>query len=319
MLYVINARLIAGVFTLLLTAACSTSQVKALRTAIPDNLAPHTELKEVAYFAQDENQCGPAALAMVFQHANLNIEPAQLRDSLYLPEKQGSLQVEMLATTRRQGLVAYVLQPQLKDVLAEVSAGNPVVVLQNLALDWYPLWHYAVVIGYDLKREEIILRSGSNRRLVMPFSTFENTWARSKYWAMLALPPSQLPHTAQAEKLVQSLAALAHSSPTTDLWPAYTAALSRWPEHLLTLIAAGNYQYAQNNLPKAEQMFLNATKFHPTSVAAFNNLAQVQSDLGKFDIALQTMQRALELGGPLQDVVRKTQAEIKQKMQKVSQ
>lgn len=314
-----NARLSAGVFILLLLSACSTPQVRALRGTVPSDLPSRAELSDVAYFAQEENQCGPAALAMVFQRANLNLEPAQLKDSLYLPDKQGSLQVEMLAATRRQGLVAYVLQPQLKDVLAEVSAGNPVVVLQNLGLSWYPLWHYAVVIGYDLGREEVILRSGANRRLVLPFSTFENTWARSKYWAMLALPPAQLPHTAQAEKFIQSLAALAHSRPATDLGPAYTAALARWPEHLLTLIAAGNYQYAQSNLLKAEQLFLNATTLHPTSVAALNNLAQTQSELGMHDLALQTIQRALQLGGPLNPAVRKTQAEIEQKMQKVLQ
>lgn len=310
----INARLIAGVFLLLLTAACSTPQVRALRTTAPGSFSPRAELSDVIYFAQEENQCGPAALAMVFQHADLRIEPAQLKDSLYLPDKQGSLQVEMLSTTRRQGLVAYVLQPQLSDVLAEVSAGNPVVTLQNLGLSWYPLWHYAVVIGYDLEREQIILRSGANPRLVMPLSTFENTWARSQYWAMVALRPGKLPHTANPERLLPSLGALAHSSPSTDLWPAYVAAMERWPEHLPSSIEAGNYLYTHDKLPEAEIIFSRAATLHPDSVAAFNNLAQTQSDLGKHDTALQTITRALALGGPLQPEVRKTRVEIEQRM-----
>jgi hypothetical protein len=84
---------------------------------------------------------------MVFHSAGLNIEPGQLKDALYLTDKQGSLQVEMLATARRHGLLAYLLQPELQALLTEVAAGNPVVVLQNLGLSWYPVWHYAVVIG----------------------------------------------------------------------------------------------------------------------------------------------------------------------------
>jgi tetratricopeptide (TPR) repeat protein len=314
---IINARLIAGVFLLLLFSACSTPQTRALRTTPPSAIQLLAEISGVIYFPQEEYQCGPATLAMVFQHAGLKVEPEQLKDSLYIPDKQGSLQVEMLATTRRQGLLAYQLQPELQDVLTEINAGNPVVVLQNLALSWYPLWHYAVVIGYDLKREEIILRSGTTQRLAMPFTTFEHTWARGKYWAMLALPPARLPQTAIPENWVQSINALEHSSPYTYTGAAYTEAMQRWPNHLLVTIAAGNHAYRHGKLNQAEQIFLTATEQHPESVAALNNLAQTQSDLGKYDAALQAIARAIDLGGPLQVEVRKTQLEIEQKKNEV--
>jgi tetratricopeptide (TPR) repeat protein len=297
-------------------AACSTPQTRALLSAAPGHLPPRAELSDIVYFSQDEYQCGPATLAMVFQRAGLNISPEQLKGALYIPDQRGSLQVEMLATTRQHGLLAYQLQPELREILAEVNAGNPVVVLQNLGLSWYPLWHYAVIIGYDLKREEIILRSGATQRLVMPLTTFEHTWARGKYWAMVALPPARLPQTATPENWVQSIAALEHSSPATDTWQAYAAALQRWPDHLLLNIAAGNHAYNHGNLDQAEQIFLKASAGHPESVAALNNLAQTQSDLGKHEAALQTISRALTLGGPLQATVRKTKSEIEQKIPK---
>jgi len=308
-----NARLTAGVFFVLMLAACSTPQTKALRSPITSNFAAHAELREVAYFPQDENQCGPATLAMVFHSAGLNIAPEQLRDSLYIPDKQGSLQLEMLVATRRNGLLAYLLQPQLQDVLTEISAGNPVVVLQNLGLSWHPVWHYAVAIGYDLNTEEIILRSGPTQRLLMPFTTFEHTWARSKYWAMVVLPPARIPQTAKPENYIQSIAALQHSSPSTDVAPAYSAAMLRWPDSLLAKIAAGNHAYKRGDLKLAEQIFLTASQVHPDSAAAFNNLAQALSDQGKHDAALLAIHRALEIGGPLQQVMRFTLAEIEQK------
>lgn len=313
MLFKFNARWIAGVFILLLLSACSTPQMLALRSAPPAQLKPHTELSGVAFFPQDEYQCGPASLAMVFHSAGLNIAPEQMKGALYIPDKQGSLQIEMLAATRRNGLLAYQLNPSLQDVLSEVSSGNPVVVLQNLGLSWYPLWHYAVVIGYDLKSEEIILRSGPNPRLVLPMNTFENTWSRSKYWAMVALPAARVPHTAAPENFIQSISALEHSSPNTDTWPAYEAAMQRWPDNLLSIIAAGNRAYSLGDLALAEQIFLQATRLHPGSAAAYNNLAQSLSDQGKYEAALVAIHRALEIGGPLEATMRNTLAEIEHK------
>ncbi len=307
------ARLLAGVFLVLMLAACSTPQTQALRSSVHSHLATHAELRDVAYFSQEENQCGPASLAMAFYSAGLNITPEQLKDYLYIPDKQGSLQIEMLAATRRNGLLAYLLRPQLQDVLTEISAGNPVVVLQNLGLSWYPIWHYAVAIGYDLNTQEIILRSGSTQRLLMPFTTFEHTWARSHYWAMVALPAFRIPQTATPAYYIQSIAALQHSSPSTDVAAAYSAAMFRWPDSLLAKIAAGNYAYKRGDLKLAEHIFLTAAQEHPDSAAAFNNLAQALSDQGKHDAALRAIQRALEIGGSLESVMRNTLTEIEQK------
>ena len=46
-------------------------------------------------------------------------------------------------------------------------------VLQNLAFNFAPVWHYAVVIGYYIGNEQIVLRSGVTRRLAMTLSNFE--------------------------------------------------------------------------------------------------------------------------------------------------
>ena len=52
---------------------------------------------------------------------------------------------------------------------------------------------------------------------------------------------------------------------------------------------------------------------HPDSAAAHNNLAQTLSDLGKLDAAQMAIQRALDIGGPLEAILRKTLAEIEEK------
>ena len=188
----------AGVFicAVVLVAGCASTLVSSLLEQRPDGLPAAVELAETPFLAQEDYQCGPAALAMVLAHAGRPATPEALVPQVYLPERKGSLQAEMLATARRHRLVAYSLAPRLEDLLREIAAGNPVVVLQNLALDWAPQWHYAVAIGYNLDAREIVLRSGVTRRLPMTLDTFEHTWARSGRWAMLALPPERLPATA---------------------------------------------------------------------------------------------------------------------------
>ena len=99
----------------------------------------------------------------------------------------------MVAAARNHEMLVYPLQPRLEAVLAEVAAGNPVLVLQNLAFDWYPQWHFAVVVGYDRRERTLILRSATTRRLEDSFNSFDRTWARGGRWAVVTLPPERLP------------------------------------------------------------------------------------------------------------------------------
>jgi len=100
----------------------------------------------------------------------------------------------MIAAARRNGFVAIELAPNLSDLLAEIAAGNPVVVLQNLALDWYPAWHYAVAIGYDLKASASLCaraRSGAFKCLSIPSNTPGGAAAIGRSRATAATPAGE--------------------------------------------------------------------------------------------------------------------------------
>jgi hypothetical protein len=191
----------------LLLAGCATPQTQAVLRQQGD-LPRQMELAGVPYHPQDANQCGPATLAMAMGAHGTTVAPEILAQQVYLPEKAGSLQVEMLSATRRHGFVAYLIDPTLTALLGEIAAGRPVIVLENLAFNWYPQWHYAVAIGYDLDRGTIVLRSGAEQRQVLPLTTFEHLWARSGYWGLLALPPDQLPAHANETRYVAAAVAL---------------------------------------------------------------------------------------------------------------
>lgn len=294
-------RLTAAGILLLGLAGCATPQLQALLGADSPALPQRVELDAVPFYPQDEYQCGPAALAMVLEAGGKPIQPEVLRPQVYIPDRQGSLQVEMLAAARRNGFVAVQLNPRLNDLLAEIAAGSPAVVLQNLALDWYPAWHYAVAVGYDLKAQQIVLRSGTERRVEMPLATFERTWQRGGYWAMLALPPGRFPVTVGSAEYLSAVTRLEKAGPPDAAQAAYQRALERWPDQFTALMGAGNTAYGAGDFEGAERAFRRATVVYPRSAAAHNNLAQTLADLDRYDEALTEARAAVGLGGALED------------------
>lgn len=286
-------------------------QTKALLAQTAPDLPAHAELVATPFFAQERYQCGPAALAMVLQAAGIDASPEALQPEVYLPARQGSLQVDMLASARRHGALAVPLEPNLWALLHEVAAGHPVVVLQNLGLGWLPRWHYAVVIGFDLERREVLLRSGTEKRQILPMRTFEHTWARSQYWAMVALAPGTLPVSASEATVTSGLVALEKFITPQQARYGYQAGLTRWPANLTLQLGLGNSAYAAGQTDLAATAFRDAARAHPDSVTAFNNLAMVLSDLGQQADALRAADQAVSLGGPLQYIARETQEAIR--------
>jgi hypothetical protein len=298
---------------LVLLAGCATPQLAGLQRERPSDVPATADLGQVPFFPQDEFQCGPAALAMVAQFAGVATTPGELKPQVFLPDRQGSLQIEMLATARRQGLVALTLEPQLHALLRQVAAGQPVVVLLNLSLPWVPMWHYAVVVGYDLPGQTIVLHSGRQERMAMSLPTFERTWARGRHWAMVALPPSQLPAQAQALPWLQSAAAMERVHPEAA-GQAYATAVKAWPAEPAAWLGQGNAYYAQGHLAQAGEAFEAATRLAPDFADAWNNLAQVRAEQKRWAEAAQAIERAVAVGGPRLARYRELQQRIEEGM-----
>ncbi|MGH6626954.1 MAG: PA2778 family cysteine peptidase [Burkholderiaceae bacterium] len=294
----LRAPALAGVFVgALLLTGCATPQMATLAQRWPGDLPAATLIEAVPFFPQDDYQCGPAALAMAARAAGVAVTPEDLVEQVYLPSRQGSLQLEMLAASRRQGLPAYLLAPKLEALLREVTAGHPVIVLQNLAFSFAPLWHYAVVIGFDRSRNQLILHSGRTERMEMSLFTFERTWARGDHWAMVALAPTRLPVTAEPDAYAASVAALERVDPRAAQ-TAYATALQAWPTHRGALLGAGNTAHALGQLDRAATAYRTATRAYADFADAWNNLAQVLLEQGQKAEASEAIARAVAFGGP---------------------
>jgi len=259
-------------FLCLLSACAATGVREATHNT---QLPRHAELTSTPFFPQAQYQCGPAALATALSAANIQVTPDQLTPEVYVPSRQGSLQIEMMAAARRHGAVSVRIPPQLDAVMQEIAAGNVVVVMQNLGFSWVPSWHYAVVVGYDLDKELLWLRSGTYERFEISLSAFQRTWARSEHWAFVALPPGKLPASVSADEVAKALIAYEKNASAAARKQAYQTAVSEWPDHQVLLMGLGNAAYAANDLPLAAVTFQHMIEVHPASAAAYNNLANV--------------------------------------------
>ncbi|RTL44007.1 MAG: bacteriocin-processing peptidase family protein [Burkholderiales bacterium] len=268
-------------------------QTAALLHHPPAALPAQVARSAVPFFPQERDHCGPAALAMALGDVGIAADPDRLADAVFLPSRGGSLQLEMMAGARRQGVVATRLPGELQALLSEVAAGHAVVVLQNLGLALLPRWHYAVVIGYDLPAREILLRSGTTTLERLPLRTFEYTWARSGRWAMTVLPPDRLPATVTQDQAVEAAIGFERAAPPQRAALAYRTVLQRWPENLLAGIGLGNTLAASGDAQGAQAAFLSVAERHDSAVA-WLNLARLRLAAGDHDGARAAARRGLQ-------------------------
>lgn len=303
-----NVRL-AGVllFSLLLGGCAAQPRLSASTLA---QLPKQSYVTGVPFHSQRDYQCGPAALAMALGASGVEVSVDQLIPQVFLPGREGSVQPEMLATVRRHQRISYPLSGGFDALLTEVDAGHPVVVLQNLALPILPMWHYAVVIGYDQSREQLLLHSGEQSRQVTAMSRFDATWARSERWAMVALPAGQLPTTVSAQVATDSIAAFEATAGAQAALPAWQAVVSRWPHHALGWFALGNARHADGNPLAAADAFKQATEQDSTLAAAWLNLGLTQQGLGQMAEAKASLRHAAALPGKWQLQAKQALAEV---------
>ncbi|HBX60123.1 MAG TPA: bacteriocin/lantibiotic ABC transporter, partial [Methylophaga sp.] len=229
------------------------------------------------------------------QYRGVDITPDQLTDQVYIPQKQGSLQIEMVAATRKQGLMPYPLAPKMNDLLTEVANGNPVLVMQNLGYNWKPFWHYAVVIGFDINSQELILRSGETKRWQTTLKTFERTWARTDHWALVIVRPEQIPATANMPAWLQTAYDAEKTGQHKTAEQAYIAAMEHWSEHQQAGIALANLYYQQERFDKSDTVYGQLTEQFPYDASLWNNRAYSLKDIGCHQTALASASCATRL------------------------
>lgn len=256
---------------------------------------PSSALLEVPFFPQQAYFCGPAALAEVARYRGVDIDQQQLAAKTFIPDRKGSLAIEMHAAARQLGLLPYPLASDFPSLLRELAAGNPVLVLQNLGLSWLPQWHYALAVGYRLSDKTLILHSGKRPNYELGFATFLNTWRRADAWARVVVDPGVMPQSADPLTYLQTAYAFEETDRPELARDFYQAAVSRWPEHPAALTAAANAALKSAESGAARELFERALAKAPDSPALWNNYAYALKAQGCDRAAGKAINVALQL------------------------
>lgn len=271
-----NRAVVMAALLVLLVSACASFDTK-----IPADWEPRVNLTETPFYPQLEHHCGPAALSTVLEASGARPTYDEVADRIFVPDLEGSLQVELMAATRSFGRVPFRLPGRLQPVLAEVEAGRPVLILQNLRVPSMPAWHYAVVVGYDRDRAEILMRSGNERLQLTPSRRWMRQWDWASRWAIIVLEPGLLPIDPQLPAVLRALADFDDFAAADLRLRAWRSVTERWPNEPLAWLGTGNALYALGELEAALADWDQALEIDPRRWPARLNQAQALDELDR--------------------------------------
>ncbi len=271
--------LVSAALVALALFGCSLNPELRLAEVAPSATA--VQLEQVPFHPQEDHHCGPASLLSLLESAGVEADYQALVERVYVPGLEGSLQVEMQAVARSFGYVAYLLPPEPAAVLTEVEAGRPVLVLLNLGVPSKPTWHYALVVGFDPQRNEMILHSGREAASRQRAPSWLRRWDWAGRWAMILLEPGDWPAVADRDRLLRALAAFEESAPPKAAATAWRAAAEHWPQEPVVWLGVGNALYRLEDSAGALEAFQRALELDPEHLPARMNLAVVMADSGR--------------------------------------
>ncbi len=278
-----------GLGLTLLAAGCAPG-LRALREA---PLPARARVEGVPVIVQARDHCGPASLAMVLAWAGSPAGPEALAPRVFTPGRGGTFAMDLAREVRSRGLLAYRVRPDPADLLAEVAAGHPVLVLENRGLSWWPVYHYSVLVGYDRDRGEAVLHAGGGHPEGIRLATLLRTWRRAGSFGLVVLPPGELPAARDPWGILRALADLEAAGGYAGAAAGYEAFLARWPEEWRAALGWASCLHALGDRSRAEEALRRAHALAPGRPEPLNNLALVLAEAGRPEEAEQRAREAV--------------------------
>lgn len=136
----------------------------------------------VPFFRQNRYDCGPAALACVYNFLGVEQEPQEISSRVYSREQKGSLNLQMLIDARQQGLAATMYSGSFEHIKQAIDNEMPLILMLSDKPENEDSLHYVVVVGYegdDLAT--IITHDGYEPFKRYERETLEQMWSTTGY------------------------------------------------------------------------------------------------------------------------------------------
>lgn len=305
----INHALLLALALLIFSTGC------AYNNPLPKDANVSSYSINVPFVAPRSELCGSTSIEMLssYWQSNSSYTPRlslkELDERTLIPKKGGTLQIELIAAARANGLLAYPLEPNFDALFMELKANHPVIVLVNRGFSWYELWHYAPVSGYDAKTQTILMHFGDKPNEAVPIETFAAIWQRSGNWGVVLLPPDELPSSASPKIFLQSAYDFEKIGMVDEAIIAYKSALRRWPQEVPILFALGNAYYSTRQIESAEETYRKIVLIDKTHPLALNNLADLLCHTNRAEEALKVLDMAVTTDTKIISIINATRQE----------
>lgn len=302
--------LLLTVAILIISSGC------APKNPLPVNNTYSSSKLDVPFIAPRSELCAASSIEMISLYWQLHtsfiphMSLYELDARTLIPLKGGTLQIELINAARADGLIAYPIEPTFDALIGELTEYHPVIVLVNRGYSWYPLWHYAVITGYDAKMQTMLMHFGDMPNEAVSIGTFAALWERSGNWGVVLLPPGQLPASASAEKYLNIAYNFEKIGMTDEAIISYETARKRWPNYIPLLFALGNIYYDVHQISKAEEVYRYILMIDSKYSFALNNLAILLCHTGRSDEALKLLNQVVTDDVEIQNLINNTRKEV---------
>jgi tetratricopeptide (TPR) repeat protein len=166
--------------------------VKHFRRNIPKDIISYKLIKKAEFIAQSsKDDCGPSALSMLLSTYDPQINYDEVKKQVYSPKAEGSFPQDILSSIRRHKYLALKIEDQ-EMLFRSLEKEHPVIVFLNMGSHRLPMWHYALVVGYDLYDEVFFLHSADKAYKKISFENFNYHWTLADRWAYTARNPESM-------------------------------------------------------------------------------------------------------------------------------
>jgi hypothetical protein len=133
--------------------------------------------------ARDEDDCGPAAVAMLL--ASRGVDRREVGSA---PHGGATAQV-LREELRAHQLRAYVLDGTIADLERELTAGRAVIVGTVKQVGGTQVSHFELVVAFHRAQRRVVTLDPAAGLRESPLAGFESEWARARHTTIVALPP----------------------------------------------------------------------------------------------------------------------------------
>lgn len=280
-------------FALVFLSGCTTVNLPPPSYFKAQGVKDRHIIDNVPVIAQQDHYCGPAALAMMLQHRGEDISQKEAAEFVYTPGRKGTFQHDMVSAMQRHGYLTIPVD-SIEEALREISADNPVVIFQNLALPWYPAWHYSVLTGYDLNDGKFLVHGGTEEAKWKPFRAIAATWQRAGSWGHVAVKGGGQSPTATQDEILQASAGIEAAGFKDEAKKTYKAVATDDDKSAKAYFGLGNVAMEEEKYAAAEKYYRKAIKIAPDHYYSFNNLAYSVMKQGRNNEACQIIYNAIK-------------------------